>query len=351
MSYFIDFILLRKRDKLVTGGHKYDRMLFDVCNKIPGVIAKETVVGAAQSQPKYLWPFIEFFNGIKKTQGNMLIFNSASCLRLLPLMFYLKIFRKQKKFTIHHHFIFLEFKGLKRFVYKTAESLFLKLSDKIIVPSPYIFSELNKTRKEDDLLLWRIPFETKQEFPPHPKTGNLTFTGTIEPRKGLIYLLQALKRLQDNHVGYKLNIVGKVINENYNKKLIDYIQQNNLNVEFKGFVELEEKNRILSETDIFVFPSLLEGFGMVLVEAQVYGLPIVSFDNSAMPFTVKNGINGFAVPTFDISSMANRIEEIIKNRDLRHRLSQGALENVKQQWSYKKFEETVTDYFINRIGV
>lgn len=340
----INFYLLSDRKVAVTGGHKYEKDLFEICEKIPKVEAFRSVVGA-EKVPKILKPIAETFKSIRLSKGNVIIYNSSTCLRLLPGMLLLRLFTNKELYSVHHHFIYLEFKGLKRFVYKTAERLFLKSSKKIIVPSPYIYEELKKIKKEKDLLLWRIPFDVEQSKAPKPIVGNLTFAGTIEPRKGLIYLFEALNILREKGIHYKLNILGKVVNDEYYKKLREYAQKHNLNVEFLGFVEKDEKDRVLSETDIFVFPSLLEGFGMVLVEAQVYGLPIVSFDNSAMPFSVKDGVNGYAVKTGDSAEMAERIKDIITNRELREKLSQGALENLKDQWSFERFQNVVKDHF------
>ena len=341
----VKFYTYSKLKKIVTGGHKYDSDLKNIIGEISGISVEETIIETGGGNP-LVKSFKELRKGIQESRNaDLIIFNSSKCLRFLPLMIWLRFFGRKTVYSIHHHFIFLEFKGIKRFVYKTAESLFLKWSNKIIVPSPYIYDILRKKKSENDLLLWRIPFETKAEFPLEPVPGNLSYTGTIEPRKGLIYLLEALKILKGKGMNLPLKIMGKVINEDYYKKLVNYIDEFGLDVTFTGFLDREEKNLNLSKTDIFTFPSLLEGFGMVLVEAQVYGLPIVCFDNSSMPFSVKNNENGFLVPTGNSEEMAERISQIVNDRSLRNRLSEGALENVKNQNTYSKFRKTVIDYF------
>ena len=346
----VKFFNLSKEQSPVTGGHFYDRNLSEILSDSKNIEFEHTNIASNKKISKFLLPAVEFFNGWKKKKNaDVIIFNSSKCLHFLPLAVFLRLFSKSKVHVIHHHFIYLEFHGLKKWIYKNAESRFLKVADKIIVPSPYIYEELKKYKKEKDLLLFRIPFEARQEFPAAPQIGNLTFTGTIEPRKGLIYLFRSLKELGDRGVKYNLNIVGKIINENYYQQLKDYAETHNLKVNFLGFLDKTEKNKILSETDIFVFPSLLEGFGMVLVEAQVYGLPIVSFDNSAMPTTVKNDINGFTVPSSDFKSFADKIEQIIKDRSLRAKLSEGALDNLKNQWTQEKFSTAVKEYYSNLI--
>lgn len=343
----IIFFILNKRIKAITGGHLYDDFLLQSIKKHTNHNITFKVVGTSNKLPKVFKPFIESRNVWKNKNADILYFNSSCCIRLLPALLALRFFSSKKIYTIHHHFLYLEFKGLKKWVYKYAEILFLKNSHKIVVPSPYIYTELKNYKNENNLLLWRIPFDTKPKLKAQPIPGKLTFAGTIEPRKGIIFLLKALKILKDRNLLFELNILGKVIDESYYNSLKAYVNNYNLKVNFLGFVESDIKDKIFSETDVFVFPSLLEGYGMALVEAQVYGLPIVSFDNSAMPINVKNNINGFAVPTGDCLIMANKIQQIISDRVLRDKLSNGALENLKEQWSLKKFESTVAQYFSN----
>lgn len=338
------FFVINKWAKVVTGGQKYDKMLFDILKGMPDSSVDEIEIKSEKSFP-VLKVNDELRQGYKERKSDYIFFNSARCLRYFPILLMLKTFSKAKIYTIHHHFIYHSFRGIKKLAFFLAERYFLKLSDKIVVPSPYINEELKKFKKEKDLLHWRIPFETKPIYSTNPQPGNLTYIGTIEPRKGLSYLMEALNLLSQEGVAYHLDILGQVVDEAYNKQLLEYIKDNNLNVSFRGFVELEEKNKILSTTDIFVFPSVLEGFGMVLVEAQEFGIPIVCFDNTAMPFTVKDGINGFTVATGNHNAMAGKIKDIITDRSLRDRLGANAYENLKEQWTHKKYQDTVENYF------
>lgn len=336
------FFSLDPMTKKITGGQVYDSNLLDIVNDIPGF---NTSVLALREKGK-AGPIKSLFKGLGYKAGDMIIFNSSKCLRFLPLPCLLRLIHRKTVYVIHHHFIYLEFSGIKRLVYKLGESAFLRSASKIIVPSPYIYAELKKKGFSDDrLVLLRIPFESKAQFPSQPVVGNLTFTGTIEPRKGIIYLLQALKKVKDAGIPFHLDIVGKTIDQKYCDMLHDYVARHGLDVSFRGFVSLEEKNRILSQTDIFVFPSLLEGFGMVLPEAQVYGLPIVCFDNSAMPFTVFNDVNGYTVPDRDTNTFADAVIRIISDRKLRNRLSQGALDNIARQNTWDEFRKQVTEFF------
>lgn len=73
---------------------------------------------------------------------------------------------------------------------------------------------------------------------------------------------------------------------------------------------------ILSQSDIFVLPSYREGLPRTNLEAMSMGLPVVTTDTIGCRETVEDGINGFVVPLFDVSSLATAIEKLLEDSDL-----------------------------------
>ena len=106
-----------------------------------------------------------------------------------------------------------------------------------------------------------------------------------------------------------------------------FCQQHGLeeNVKFHGIVSQQELERFYSQAYAFVFPSLLEGYGLVLIEAMSYGLPVIAFNNSAMPYTIKNEVNGLLVTNCDSTELGDKILWLMKNVDYHRNLSQNAL--------------------------
>ncbi len=329
----------------VTGGNIYDSAVLSILQNIKGIDA-ECVPLDDKGHPYSLLfsPFYYIKKGLPQIDCDLIIFNSALFMRFLPLMFVLKFFFRKKTLVIHHHFMYRQFRGLKRWLYKQCEWRFLKLSSNIVVASPYVYDELKDYIDINKLIYWRIPFEAVPSFNSNPIVGNLTYMGTIESRKGLHFLMEALQKMQSKGINYHLTIIGKTVEEPYRKNIDNYISDHSINAHFTGFISKEEKEKILSETDIFVFPSQLEGFGMVLVEAQVYGLPIVCFNNSAMPFSVFDNINGFVVPNKDTTKFAEAIEKIISDRNLRNHMSKEAQLNASKQNTHDKFCKDIIDY-------
>ncbi|MDO4335354.1 MAG: glycosyltransferase, partial [Bacteroidales bacterium] len=256
----------------------------------------------------------------------------------LPISMILTSIFNKKTMVIHHHFMYLEFSGLKRCLYKFSESLFLKTSKYILTPSPYI-KDLIKAKIKKEAILCPIPFTHHKETAIHnTKMGNLLYVGTIEERKGLKYIIQALKILKQEHIPAELKIVGKIANHKYYADLQLEISKHDLNVNFFGYVSTTQLEELYSNADAFVFPSLLEGFGMAINEAMTYGLPVIAFNNSAMPYSV-NENNGILVDNKDYHGLASAIKKLILNRELRNELSKGAAEYSRTLTTHDKFHD------------
>jgi glycosyltransferase involved in cell wall biosynthesis len=87
---------------------------------------------------------------------------------------------------------------------------------------------------------------------------------------------------------------------------------------------------------VFVFPTLSDGFGIVLLEAMAAGVPVISTRNCGA--VVRDGENGFIVPARDAQAIAERIEQITTDRNLRERLSRGAIATATQ-FSLTQYKE------------
>lgn len=344
----ISYTTPKKERELVTGGQIYDNNLTSVIDKKTSLNFNNLFLNIGRwSSNLLIAPFLYLFKIAKTKDTDIYLFNSVIFMRFMLLPFYIKKIKRKKAIAIHHHFLHKELNGVKGKIYKIFEWKFLDQMDKIVVPSPYIYDLLLKRYNKEKLIFLKIPFDKSASRESKPIKGNLSFAGTIEQRKGLKYLLESLNILKQRGKNYPLKIMGKIVNEHYYEELKEFINKHGLDVTFTGFLSKEEKDNIMAETDVFVFPSLLEGYGMVLVEAQVYGLPIVSFDNSAMPYNVKNDKNGYAISTGDINAFADAIEKIVEDRELRNRLSAGALENLKLQNTFESFENSIVMEFNN----
>ena len=313
--------------KIITGGQVYEDILFQGLKANPELEVDRIWLNNITGKWDKYTSGIRNLRLLRKAgKYDLIFFNSVQGISFLPLITLLRLFTRTKTAVIHHHFLHHQAEGARRIFYRMQENRFMRSADIIVVPSPYILDLCKSFFPKKEIRYWQIPFDKPQSaMPPHPKQGELLYIGTIERRKGLIYALQALSALKKRGVECHLTIVGKTVEQDYKAVLDKMIAAENMNVTFTGFVTAAEKQNLTAKADAFLFPSLLEGYGMVLCEAMMNGLPVICFNNSAMPYTIKDSENGLLVPDKDTEAMASAIERITLDMTLRRHLSQGAL--------------------------
>ncbi|OGV35325.1 MAG: hypothetical protein A2020_06285 [Lentisphaerae bacterium GWF2_45_14] len=97
--------------------------------------------------------------------------------------------------------------------------------------------------------------------------------------------------------------------------------------------------------NIFVLPTLIETFGMVLVEAMAAGLPIVTTEAPGVTDVISNGVNGLKVPVGDTEAMAEAIANIFNDRELRSTLSSTALKEAENKYDWKSVTARYLEFY------
>jgi glycosyltransferase involved in cell wall biosynthesis len=171
----------------------------------------------------------------------------------------------------------------------------------------------------------------------------ILWIGQIEPRKGLKILIEALNKLRliDANVfkNIKLNVVGGGVEENQMSKLIDCLNLRS-NIEFNGILPFDKINEMYGAADLFVFTSVQDTSGNVVLEALSNGLPCLAFDHQGVKEIVIHGGGVLVDPkTYDeaVSLIALEIIRLYKEPDQLHILSISGVENVRKnfQWCSK----------------
>lgn len=152
--------------------------------------------------------------------------------------------------------------------------------------------------------------------------------GRLAPEKGFLDLIDVFKIVNKKYPDWKLDIIGDGDQKQY---LINKIKDLNLeeNVTLHGYCDKEYINNMLAISSIYTMTSLHESFGLVLLEAGSLGLPVVVFDSARGALEIiKDGYNGFIIENRNKDDMANKIIELINDKDLRIKMGKNAKKNV-----------------------
>lgn len=337
-------VIYPKLGNQITGGHIYDHRFFETIKKDEQYSLDFLTDDKLRSQNKALYNFTYLLEYFRVRKYDIVLTNSRLYTRLFLLFFVLRWTSKVKLIAVHHHFDFL---GQSKKIYKFLELNFLRMLSATIIPSPYIKDLFQNLFPKKKVLYAPLSVEKAiKEISPRKEKDvfSIVTVGTIERRKGISYVIDAVGKATTT-TGKKitLTIVGKVIEENYYQTLTEQIKQLGLtdSITFAGRLSNEELSAVYRTADCFAFGSQLEGYGMVLLEAMSYGLPLLAFDNTAMPYTVKNEHNGFLIENKNVDSFAHAILRLIEEPALKDKLSKGALEDFK---SLRTLEELDKDF-------
>jgi glycosyltransferase involved in cell wall biosynthesis len=158
----------------------------------------------------------------------------------------------------------------------------------------------------------------------------LMYVGRPMSHKNLERLVEAFAKLKSQHPELILVLAGnKDANYDRLEKLV--IKNGVKDVVFPGFVSEGQLRWLYENCLAYVFPSLSEGFGLPGLEAMLHGAPIISSNATCLPEVYGDGAHYF--DPFDVVSIANAINEVIINQDLRNRLIiQGRIQAAKYSW-------------------
>jgi len=159
------------------------------------------------------------------------------------------------------------------------------------------------------------------------------FSGTVTPRKGVEYLVKAAEILKEKNVLFL--IVGNTnLDREYANKVMEYAKLKNLKVRFTGFVPYEDLKALYSACDIFVLPSLEEGFGIVLTEALASGKPLIGSNVGGIPMQIRDGWNGFLVEPGNEKQLAEKIKYLIDNPEERERMGKNSRKLAEEKFNW-----------------
>ena len=211
-------------------------------------------------------------------------------------------------------------------------------ADRVLVPSDYVRDTLVERGTKPERIAV-IPYGVDIErFRPESKPAGrkfrILFVGSLSQRKGIKYLLEAVKRLHLPDA--ELLLVGRRVGSEAAFAPYDG------SFRHVPHVPYHEVHRLFAEADIFVYPSLHEGSAFATYEALASGLPVVATPNTGS--VVRDGVDGFIVPPHDIEALMERIERLYRDPALRHALGASARRRA-EEFTWNAYRERVAAFF------
>lgn len=150
----------------------------------------------------------------------------------------------------------------------------------------------------------KYPYKERQV----PRIVSFVFVGSFIERKGVFYLLHAISKLEKEGLKFKFRVVSRTGGD------VSLLNQLKIkNVEMFINVTHSELISILHSSDVFVFPSLFEGFGFVIVEAMSTGLPVITTSRTCGGDVISDGKEGFIIDPSNIDAIYDKMKFFINN--------------------------------------
>ena len=158
------------------------------------------------------------------------------------------------------------------------------------------------------------------EFPNEEKLQNvILYAGTVNPRKGYSDLIKAFSRIAKQHKNWSIVFAGNGELQNGQELAAQYgISEQTI---FLGWCSGEKKDRAFKGASVFCLPSYAEGFPMAVLDAWAYGLPVITTPVGGIPDIAKDGENMLLFNPGDIDKLAECLNRMISDSELRNRIS------------------------------
>ncbi len=172
----------------------------------------------------------------------------------------------------------------------------------------------------------------------------VTSLGRLEKEKNQQFLLKAASELKKRGVNFKM-IIGGVGSLEEELKETALSEQLTHEIIFVGFVK--NAKDLYDSGDVFLLPSVSEGFGFVKIEANLAGKPVIAFDISSNPETINNNYNGILVKFGHVSAFCDAIQKLSEDKKMLREMSKNSIEYVKKNYDInsinKQIETFITD--------
>jgi starch synthase len=209
----------------------------------------------------------------------------------------------------------------------------LRLADVIVVASEWAQNSLRFSNQQGERSIVKVPYGTPAgEVSPREQApdGQFTvlFAGHVGLRKGVPHLIAGWEKLALKNA--RLLLAGSM---NLPR---NYINQHSGSFEYLGAKPRVELLEVMKTVDLFVFPSLADGFGLVIGEAMACGVPVLTTQNTGGPELITDGVEGWCVQAHSTDPLIERIEWAYRHRDELFEMGKRARQRA-ERWTWADY--------------
>lgn len=257
----------------------------------------------------------------------------------------------REKCVVFHGPYFSEFNKRYNLMAKLFDALFLrryiKLNTKFITKSRYAADYLSEKRIRNvksigvgiDLQSFEHEEDLYDSFFDDVKNFNvdikLLYIGRLEPRRNSYFLLDVLKTMRENGYNTGLIVIGRGDKE-YVDKFLAKIRAYGLEqyVLYKSAMEQKYLPEVYRLADIFLLPTLYDIYGMVILEAMYFGIPVISSPCGGAQMMIQSGKNGIIIDGFDEKEWTLEVTKLKLNPELYNRISSCGHKTIKERFTW-----------------
>jgi len=254
-----------------------------------------------------------------------------------------------------HGFIY---DGMKLKLFYNLDIRVLRSFDKIISVSDSLKTDLiNKNVPADKISLientpelittndrQEMRYKLRKKFSVKSNEILLGYIGRLSEEKGLCYLIESIKSLDDTTHKFKLILIGKGCQDTKLKLLSDKYRISS-KVIFAGFQK--DIDSWLAAIDIFILPSLTEGTPMVLLEAMSHGVPCIASAVGGVPLLIESGVDGILVQPGNPSEINSAIYSISTDFTKRDNIINNARMKIEKKYNINEWIKKIETEYIN----
>jgi glycosyltransferase involved in cell wall biosynthesis len=263
-----------------------------------------------------------------------------------PIAMLAKLFGK--KLVLHYHN-----KGVCLNQHNLFDHILYRIlfkNTKVILLSECFYEDVAKYVNKKDVFFCPngIPVSnfTEEILPKTNEVPQLLFLSNLIKSKGVFILLEALKVLNEKGIVFHCNFIGgegDISSKELNQKINDLNLKNSVTYHGKQFGY--DKYKLYNKSDVFVLPTFYhnECFPLVILEAMMHGLAVISSYEGAIAEIIDDNETGYLVKKQDSVVLANKIQQLIENPSLRKSMGEKGKKKFEKKYTLFHFEQNMTE--------